>query len=100
MGLPSPATGTELYLAAIYEVLCDIRTALVGGGQEAEPESPHTASPFVPSVEGGPMGSAADVQPPAPESGLPTTGSKFVSSIPGADETGRPTKRTRARTPR
>jgi hypothetical protein len=38
--LPTPATVAEQYLAAIHEVLCDIRTALVGGDQGAVARQP------------------------------------------------------------
>lgn len=44
MSLPPPATGAEQYLAAIHDVLCDIRTAVVGGvpGASDPVEEPDT----------------------------------------------------------
>jgi hypothetical protein len=42
--LPEPINGTERYLAAVLDVLCDIRAAVVGGAggnpdQVAEPDT-------------------------------------------------------------
>lgn len=73
--LPSPATGVELYLAAVHGVLCDIRMALVDRGLvRLVDERIDEALGEVASA----VHYAAEPAPPAVK----------------------PTKRTRARTPR
>lgn len=74
--LSEPINGTELYLAAIHEVLCDIRTALVGGDQDGDPQFVADLDPRIAATTPGPH-----------------VDERFTPSVPGAI----PTKRTRTR---